>query len=81
MKQKDIAVIALIVVISMFISIIVSKLVISTPKNRQQKVEVVEKITPEFNRPDTKFFNKDAINPTQTIQIGGDANAKPFNGN
>ncbi len=80
MKQKDIAVIAFIVGISAFISILVSKTFISTPKNRQQKVEVVEKITSDFTRPDAKYFNKDSVNPTQTIQIGDNSNTKPFSG-
>lgn len=81
MKQKDIALIVFIVGISAIISMGLTKAIISTPKNRQQKVEVVEPITSEFTRPDQKFFNKDSIDPTQTIQIGGVSNTKPFSGN
>lgn len=79
MKQKDISVIVVIVIVSVVMSVLLSSKLIATPKNRQQKVEVVEKITSTFNRPDAKYFNKDSVNATQTIQIGGDPNTKPFN--
>lgn len=78
MKQKDISVIVVIVIFSILVSVLLSNKLIATPKNRQQKVEVVDIITPTFNRPDSKYFNKDSINPTQTIQIGGDPNKNPF---
>lgn len=80
MKKKDITVIVFIVIFSAIISVLLSKILIATPKSRQQKVEVVDKITSDFVRPDVKYFNKDSVNPTQTIQIGGDPNTKPFNG-
>ena len=48
------------------------------PKNRQAKVEVVQKITSDFPQPDTKFFNSGAVNPTQLIQIGQEQNPQPF---
>ena len=80
MKQKDIVTIVFIIGISVIISIAVSKLLISTPKNRLQKVEVVDKVSAEFSRPDNRIFNSSAINPTRNIQIGIDSNTKPFNG-
>ncbi len=79
MKQKDLALIIFIVGLSGIISYFISSAFISSPKNRQQKVEVVEKINSDFIRPDAKYFNKDSKNPTQTIQIGNDSNTKPFN--
>lgn len=78
MKQKDMLTIAVIVIISAAVSLILSNLLISTPKNRQQKVEVVEPIGAEFVRPDAKYFNEQSINPTQKIQIGDSSNTKPF---
>lgn len=79
MKQKDIATILFIVGISAIVSVFLSNKIISTPKNRQQKVEIVESIGSEFTRPDNKIFNEKALNPTQIIQIGNDPNDKPFN--
>lgn len=77
MKQKDITTIAFIVGVSALVSIFVSRMVISSPKNSTQKVEVVEKISADFTRPDAGIFNKDAVNPTQNIQIGSDNTTKP----
>lgn len=78
MKQKDIVTIVFIVGVSIIVSIVFSKLIISSPKNRSQKVEIVEVVSSEFTRPSEKYFNSNAINPTQTIQIGGNGNDKPF---
>lgn len=79
MKQKDIVLIIVVVFISVVSSIILSKFLISTPENRQQQVEVVGSVSEELKQPDEKYFNKDSINPTQQIKIGGDENTKPFN--
>lgn len=79
MKQKDIATIVFIVGLSAIASVLISNKIISTPKNRQQKVEIVESIGSEFTRPNDKIFNDKALNPTQIIRIGNDSNDKPFN--
>lgn len=81
MKQKDIALIAVVVVVSGVISIILSNMLISAPKNRQEQVEVVQPITADFKKPDTndKYFNSAAIDPTQIIKIGDNSNPVPFN--
>ncbi|PIZ63170.1 hypothetical protein COY17_01155 [Candidatus Saccharibacteria bacterium CG_4_10_14_0_2_um_filter_52_9] len=80
MKQKDIALIAIIVLISAIFSLIVSKAIFASPKNRQQPVEVVQPITADFPQPDSKYFNDKAIDPTRTITIGQNANPDPFSG-
>ena len=80
MKQKDIALIAVIVFISVLISFFVSKIIFSSPKNRQQQVEVVDPITADFPQPDAHYFNSSAIDPTQPINVGQNTNTNPFNG-
>ena len=80
MKQKDILLIAVIIIVSAVLSIVLSNMLISAPKNRQQKVEVVTPIKPDFNTPDNTYFNNNSIDPTQLIQIGGSSNNQPFNG-
>jgi len=79
MKQKDIALIIIIVAISAVISVFVSKAFISAPKNRQQKVELVTPITSDFSQPDPKYFNANSVDPTKNITIGGSSNPQPFN--
>lgn len=78
MKQKDIAVIVVVVVISGFISYFVSNALFSSPKRLKTEVEVVEPISASFSQPDKRYFNKFSINPTQTITIGDSENQQPF---
>lgn len=79
MKQKDIALIIVIVVISAGISLFISKAIFASPKNRQQQVEVVQPITANFPQPDTSYFNSSAFDPTQLINVGQNATTNPFN--
>ena len=78
MKQKDIALIVVIVFISAIISLLLSNAIFVSPKNRQQQVEVVQPITSDFPKPDGQFFNNQANDPTKLITIGQNANTDPF---
>lgn len=80
MKQKDIALIIVVTVISGIVSFFVSNTLFASPEDRQQKVEVVEKISASFPTPSNKYFNTESINPTELIQIGTSTNPNPFNG-
>jgi hypothetical protein len=73
MKQKDIALILVVVFISAVASFVVSNMIFASPSNRQQQVEVVDS-------PDVRYFNNNSIDPTQLIQIGNNNNTNPFNG-
>lgn len=78
MKQKDIALIIIIVFISAIISLFVSKLIFVSPANRQQQVQVVQPITSTFPQPDTTYFNSNAFDPTQPINVTPNTNPDPF---
>lgn len=78
MKQKDISLIIGIAVISAIISFVVSNKLFVTPNNRQQEVEVVDKITPGFTTPDKKYFNSNSIDPTLPTQLSNGNNPNPF---
>lgn len=78
MKQKDIALIIIIVFISAIISLFASKLIFVSPANRQQQVEVVQPITSSFSQPDSAYFNSSAFDPTQPITVTQNANPDPF---
>lgn len=80
MKQKDIALIIIIVFISGVASFFLSNMLFASPDKRDQKVEKVEPITADFPAPDRKYFNENSIDPTQLIQIGESTNPNPFNG-
>jgi hypothetical protein len=79
MKQKDIALVLVVVFISVVVALVVSRVLFSSPKSRQQTAEVVDKISPEFALPSTRYFNADSVNPTQLIEIGNSSNPNPFN--
>lgn len=81
MKQKDVALILVVVFVSAIVSFVVSNVVFVSPKNRQQQVEVVPVISSTFPTPDPKYFNSNSIDPTQLIQIGDSNNGTLFNGN
>ena len=80
MKQKDIVLIVVIVVISGVISFVVSGKLIVPSKNLKQEAEVVKPISAQFNKPDKRYFNSNSINPTKLIQIGQNNNPDPFRG-
>jgi hypothetical protein len=80
MKQKDVALIAVVAIISAVISFVVSNKVFVTSANRQQQVEVVDPINDSFLIPSTKYFNSNSIDPTQVSNIGSANNQNPFSG-
>jgi spore cortex formation protein SpoVR/YcgB (stage V sporulation) len=80
MKQKDVALIIVIVFVSGVASFFLSNYFFASSTDRQQKVEVVEAISPAFQDPNKKYFNNTSIDPTQLIQIGTSTNPNPFNG-
>lgn len=80
MKQKDIALILVLVFVSGVISFLLSGWIFAKPADRQQRAEVVDVITSEFELPDTKYFNNNSVNPAQIIEIGNSSNPNPFTG-
>lgn len=80
MKRNDKMVLIVVVIVSAVFSLILSKILISPPKNRETKVEVMDKITSDFNNtPDKQYFNSSAVDPTTTITIGESNSPTPFN--
>lgn len=77
MKEKDIALIIVIIAVSGLLSFFISNSFISPPE-RNEKAAVVEKITSGFKEPDDDYFNESSINPTQVIQIEVEENTNPF---
>lgn len=81
MKQKDIALFAVIGIVSLVISVLISNYLITPSKGKILQAEKVEAISSDFATPatDSTYFNKDSINPTKLIIIGDSPNDKPFN--
>jgi hypothetical protein len=72
MKKTDIAMIILIAGISVFVTyLVVNSLPMFKDVNKPVQVKVAEEIQPEFSEIDKTIFNKEAINPTVEVIIGG----------
>ena len=78
MKQKDIAVIGMIVFMSAIISFIISSKVFTGQKGKLT-AETVQPINDNFPPPDTHYFNSTTFDPTELITIGQSDNTDPFN--
>lgn len=78
MKQKDLALIVAAAVFAGILSVIMARIIFATPKDRAQKVEVVDVITTDFDAPSNRYFNTASINPTQLIRIAENSNQTPF---
>jgi hypothetical protein len=77
-KQKDVILIAIVVIFAGFVSVLISNFFFTPDANKSQKAEIVDPITADFQQPDPRTFNNDAINPTQLIEIGDSNNNQPF---
>ena len=78
MKSKDKFTIILIAVFSAVVSIILSGMFIGGEGNKDQTIEIVTPISAEFLELPKEYYNSNAINPTQIIQIGGENTNQPF---
>jgi hypothetical protein len=80
MKQKDLPIIIVVVFISAVLSFFASRLLFASASSRQQQVDVAQPISATFPTPDSSYFNSNAVDPTQLIQVGTNNNTNPFNG-
>jgi hypothetical protein len=79
MKQKDIALIGVVVLVSIILSVVISKQVFSS-KSKQQQGTQVEAISTDFQTPSKQYFNGNMFDPSNTITIGQSNNTNPFSG-
>lgn len=77
MKQEDIATLIIVVFVAGVASFLISSKFI-TPSSEKLEAETVAPITADFQLPDKKVFNDQAINPTVKIEIGTSTNTDPF---
>jgi hypothetical protein len=77
MKQKDVVVIVIVVVVSGIFSVLISNVFLKSSIN-SQTAEVVQPINSTFDQPSPTYFNSNSINPTQIIKISNYNNPNPF---
>lgn len=76
MKSTDIAMIILIASVSVGVAFAaVSAIPGLKDSGEVEKVETIKPYSSSLDDPDTTIFNKDAINPTVDVTIGGGAQA------
>jgi hypothetical protein len=78
MKQKDIALIVVVAVVSIVVATLASSLLLGGSSAREQKAEVVDVISADFDQPSKDYFNEKSIDPTLLIRIGDNSNQAPF---
>jgi hypothetical protein len=76
MKKTDIAMIILIASMSVLVAYFVAGALPVFKSNQEPvKVKTVDPISTTVDQPDSSIFNKEAINPTVEVLIGGGASA------
>lgn len=78
MKSNDFLLIAVVAIVSGVFSVLLSNMLFTPKSSKELSAQVVDPITADFQTPDKRYFNDQAINPTQLIQIGDSNNPNPF---
>jgi hypothetical protein len=78
MKQKDIALIIVVAVVSVVVATLMSNVLFASTGAKEQQAETVDAISADFANPDSKYFNSTSVDPTETIRIGDTTNQTPF---
>lgn len=71
MKKSDIAMIILIASISVLVAYFAANALLGGSKSQAVTVKTADPITSNVTQPDPAVFNKQAINPTVEVIIGG----------
>jgi hypothetical protein len=78
MRKQDRMILVVVALFSAIVSFVLSSLIISTDESKSVSVEVVSPIKGELLRPDEKYFNSNAINPTRDTTPTQEPNNNPF---
>lgn len=80
MKQKDIVIIIAALAGGILLALLAGKY-LSHSASQDTQVDVVPVIRTDFPTPSTTYFNSQAIDPTQLVNIGPNNSQQPFNSN
>jgi hypothetical protein len=82
MKQKDLGILAAVLVFSVIASFLVSSYAFGALTSREEQVAKVDKISGDFpiDQIHPQYFNNNSVDPLQLIHIG-QPNQNPFSGN
>lgn len=71
MKDTEKATIIFIALVSALTAYLLASSVIGKPNSTSKKVDIIDEYSSSIQKPDDTIFNKDAINPTVPVYIGG----------
>ena len=71
MKRTDVTAVIFIASLSVLVAYFVTGAIIGSPSGETAKVKTATPISATIDQPDPSIFNKDAINPTIEVVIGG----------
>jgi hypothetical protein len=73
MKKTDIAMIIFIATVSIIAAFLLGRLIFGETYNAKVTIKTIERINSNIVEPNSKIFNKDAINPTVQVEINKEA--------
>lgn len=79
LTQKDLITLAVAVFAGIILSVIAEKYVFSNAGSKNTQVDVVPAIHTDFPTPPSSYFNNQAIDPTQIINIAPNSSQQSFN--
>ncbi len=80
LQQKDLIIIIVAVFCGLLLAYVSNKYLFSNAGSKNTQVDVVPVIKTDFPRPSSTYFNAQAVDPTQIINIGPNNSTQPFNG-
>lgn len=78
MKRNDILIVVVVGIVTGVISILLANVLFGGGKRYTLTAPAVEPISADFPKPDERYFNSYALNPTKNITIGDSNNKDPF---
>lgn len=71
MKQSDLITVIMIAVGGTLAAFFSVNIILGNPSELTKDVKTIEVVSPDLAEPDPEIFNKDAINPTIEVYVGG----------
>ncbi len=80
MKKNDILLLVVVGVVAGVLSLLIANFLFGGEKKYTLTAPTIAPISEQFQTPDTRYFNAQALNPTKNINIGDTSNTDPFKG-
>ena len=78
MKKNDLGIVIAVAIVAGIFSLVASNLIFTPNSTKGLKAQKIDAIEASFVQPDKRYFNQEAVNPTQLIEIGENPNSQPF---